>query len=151
MTSSIESAPIPSETPTNTPTRGELILVSLVGASAVGIGAFGAHGLPDFLESSGVDAETMARRLEQFETGVKYHLTHAVVLLALTLSSLPRTRFFNVVRWLMLAGVIFFSGSLYVLVATNTPVLGAITPIGGVCWILAWLLIVGLRASSTRH
>ncbi|MFG0263825.1 MAG: DUF423 domain-containing protein, partial [Rhodopirellula sp. JB055] len=122
--------------------RVGMIVAGLAGASAVGIGAFGAHGLPDFLERSGLDPETIARRVEQFDTGARYHLAHAIVLLALAVAPLRPTKWLRTIRILMIAGLVFFSGSLYLLVLTNTPVMGAITPIGGLCWIVGWLMFV---------
>jgi uncharacterized membrane protein YgdD (TMEM256/DUF423 family) len=106
------------------------------------VGAFGAHGLDSFLENQGRSPEWVAKRLDQFDVGVRYHLIHALALLAL--AALPRgsvaTR-----QWtcrLFLLGLLLFSGSLYALVLSNTPMLGAITPIGGLCWIFAWLMLV---------
>ncbi|WDQ18612.1 DUF423 domain-containing protein [Rhodopirellula sp. P2] len=140
----------PSEVHTDpvAPSRWNMVLAGLAGASAVGIGAFGAHGLPNFLEQSGMDPETIARRVAQFDTGARYHLAHAIVLLALAVAPLRSTKWLRTIRALMVAGLIFFSGSLYLLVLTNTPVLGAITPIGGVCWMVGWLMFVGCRDSS---
>ncbi|PHQ36102.1 DUF423 domain-containing protein [Rhodopirellula bahusiensis] len=131
--------------------RTGMIVAGLAGASAVGIGAFGAHGLPGFLEQSGLDPDTIARRVEQFETGARYHLAHAIVLLALAIAPLRWSGWLRAIRALMVAGLVFFSGSLYLLVLTNTPVMGAITPIGGVCWIVGWLMFVGCRDSSTSR
>lgn len=128
--------------------RTPLIITAVIGALAVLIGAFGAHGLPDWLAEISVDANTVPRRVAQFETGARYHLVHAAVLLALiALPVQPSAAW----RWsfrLFVAGIVFFSGSLYVLVLTDTPWLGAITPIGGVCWIIAWVLIAFLQPSS---
>ena len=121
--------------------RALIVLAAITGALAVSIGAFGAHGLDGYLEGRGLDAELIAGRLAQFDTGARYHLVHAVALLALI--PLVRTggKPVAVAAWLFAAGTVFFSGSLYVLVLTNTPWLGAITPIGGVLWIAAWLLL----------
>lgn len=128
--------------------RTPLIVTAVTGALAVLIGAFGAHGLPDWLAGNGVNVETVPRRLAQFETGARYHLAHAIVLLAMiALPVQPCAAW----RWsfrLFIAGIVFFSGSLYALVLTNTPWLGAITPIGGVCWIAAWILLAFLQPSS---
>ena len=123
------------------PSRGYLIAAAIAGASAIMIGAFGAHGLQSYLPETGLDAETVERRLNQFETGARYHLAHAIVMLVLAVSSLTPTRVFQVAFALMIAGIVLFSGSLYVLVLTNTPALGAITPLGGTSWIVAWCLI----------
>lgn len=132
-------------------TRTPLIVAAIVGALAVLIGAFGAHGLPDWLARIGVNAETVPRRVAQFETGARYHLAHAIVLLAMIALPVQASAAW---RWsfrLFIAGIVFFSGSLYVLVLTNTPWLGAITPIGGVCWIVAWILLAFLRPSSRNN
>lgn len=122
--------------------RGVLKIAAVAGALAVLIGAFGAHGLPGWLESAGVDAETLPRRLAQFDTGARYHLAHAIGLLALAALPVAPTRVWKWCVGLFTAGIILFSGSLYFLVLTNTPWLGAITPIGGVCWVVAWLLLL---------
>ncbi len=128
--------------------RTPLVIASIAGALAVLIGAFGAHGLPDHLVGLGVDAETLARRLDQFDVGARYHLAHAIVLLALVALPVPHSRVRTWSFVLFVAGIVFFSGSLYVLVLTNTAWLGAITPIGGVCWIIAWSLLAFLRTGE---
>lgn len=128
--------------------RTPLILTAVLGALAVLIGAFGAHGLPDWLAEIGVDADRLARRVAQFETGARYHLAHAIVLLGMIALPVKRGAPWRWSFGLFAAGIVFFSGSLYVLVLTDTPWLGAITPIGGVCWIIAWILIAFLQPSS---
>ena len=104
-------------------------------AVAVGLGAFGAHGLKDRLD---------AYSLGIWEKAVFYHFFHAMGVLVVSI--LPRTGNFSVsaasnVCWLLIAGVLVFSGSLYTLALTGVRSLGAITPIGGVCFIAAWLLL----------
>ncbi len=131
--------------------RSMLAWTGVVGALGVLIGAFGAHGMPDHLAARGLEADLIVRRLGQFDVGVRYHLVHAVAMLAVvSLRELsPRVR-----RWvfgLMVSGVILFSGSLYVLVATNTPWLGAITPLGGVSWIAAWVVLASAGFWSARE
>ena len=105
------------------------------------LGAFGAHGLRERLTPE---------MLVVFETGVRYHLIHGLGLLAIAwaASRWPDT-YVNIAGYLFVAGVLIFSGSLYVLAITGIRWLGAITPIGGVCLIIGWgLLAVGvLRAS----
>lgn len=125
--------------------RWLLIMAGIAGASAVTLGAFGAHGLDGFLESKGMDSELVARRLAQFDTGARYHLVHAVALLALVPLLDRSPKLIGVSAAMFFAGILFFSGSLYVLVVTNTPWLGAITPIGGVLWIVAWVLLAFAR------
>ncbi|TWU38754.1 hypothetical protein Q31b_38320 [Novipirellula aureliae] len=125
--------------------RKILVLAAVCGALGVLIGAFGAHGLPNLLADRGLPEATVLKRLDQFDVGARYHLIHAVVLLALAAlpigSHVLRTR----IAWMFVAGILFFSGSLYLLVLTNQPKFGAITPIGGATWIAAWLLLVRLR------
>jgi uncharacterized membrane protein YgdD (TMEM256/DUF423 family) len=101
---------------------------------SVAIGAFGAHMLK---ESIGADA------IAVYETGVQYHMIHAIGLLiiGLTAGQLgPSTK----LKWaarLLFIGIIIFSGSLYVLSISGIKILGAITPIGGVAFIVGWLLL----------
>ncbi|WP_182869467.1 DUF423 domain-containing protein [Rhodopirellula sp. JC639] len=125
----------------NPPDRFLLVAAAITGATGVALGAFAAHGLDGFLQSQGLEPDLIAKRVDQFETGSRYHLVHAVVLLAL--SGLPSHGGSMVRRvgGLFLAGIALFSGSLYVLVLTGTPWLGAITPLGGVAWIIAWVLL----------
>jgi uncharacterized membrane protein YgdD (TMEM256/DUF423 family) len=103
-------------------------------ALAVALGAFGAHGL-----RSRLDAYSMSL----WEKAVFYHFIHSLGLLIV--SVLPKTGTpmpgVNAVGWLLLAGVAIFSGSLYLLAVTGIRTLGAITPIGGLSFIAAWLLL----------
>jgi uncharacterized membrane protein YgdD (TMEM256/DUF423 family) len=106
---------------------------ALLGFLAISLGASGAHGpVHEKLKAAG--------ELEHWETAVQYHLPHAVVLLLLTLfaSSKPAMLW----AWRMiLAGVLLFSGSLYLLAYTGTKWLGAITPLGGLSLMAGWTLI----------
>jgi uncharacterized membrane protein YgdD (TMEM256/DUF423 family) len=113
-----------------------LKVAAVLGASGVGIGAFGAHAMKAYLVEIG--------RADTFETAVRYHLVHSVVLLVLGIwDNLSQTS--N--SWISRAGVAFsvgiliFSGSLYVLCLTNTPWWGAVTPLGGVAFMAGWLMI----------
>jgi uncharacterized membrane protein YgdD (TMEM256/DUF423 family) len=106
-----------------------LRIAALVGFLAVALGAFGAHGLRATLEVTG--------RTANWETAAHYHLVHAVVLLALALRT-------TVARWpftLFVVGIMIFSGSLYALALTNVKILGAVTPIGGLCLLGGWLAL----------
>ncbi|CRK82581.1 DUF423 domain-containing protein [Neobacillus massiliamazoniensis] len=102
---------------------------------AVALGAFGAHGLANKLEP---------KYLEIWKTGVNYQMFHALGMLAVAtiLGQYAACSIFRWSGWLMLIGVILFSGSLYVLSLTKISIIGAITPIGGVCFLAAWLLLV---------
>ena len=105
------------------------------GALAVIIGAFGAHGLQDFL--------TQNNRLETYETAVKYQFYHTAFLLFLGLymSQVNNHDYLNLAVWATIFGIIVFSGSLYALCATNIKILGAITPIGGLGFIVGWVAL----------
>ncbi|MGK7369285.1 MAG: DUF423 domain-containing protein [Candidatus Halalkalibacterium sp. M3_1C_030] len=101
---------------------------------AVMLGAFGAHALKNRLS---------AEMLEIFQTGVQYHFYHALGLLAVGIIAyhLPDSTLLRWSGWLMLAGIIIFSGSLYLLSTSGITWLGAITPIGGTSFIAAWILL----------
>lgn len=120
------------------------VIAGIAGFLAVAIGAFGAHGLPDYLGSlPDATPEKVAKRIDQFDVGARYHLAHAVALLALAVwlaSGLSgrAARSIRLAATMLLVGIVLFSGSLYVLVLTDTPVWGAVTPIGGVVWLAAW-------------
>lgn len=119
-----------------------LLLGSLAMMIAVGLGAFGAHGLKDKLATD---------MLAVYRTAVEYHFYHALGLLALGLiaAHLPESALVKWSGWLMAAGIVLFSGSLYLLALTGLRWLGAITPLGGAAWIIAWALLAAaiLRAS----
>lgn len=103
---------------------------------AVAIGAFGAHGLKDSLTDY---------QLDIFRTGVQYHMMHAlgIILIGALMdhSHHSSTNRHRLAALIMLVGIILFSGSLYTLSITGIRWLGMITPIGGVCFLAAWLLL----------
>ena len=111
---------------------------ALFGLRGVMIGAFGARGLKPLLT---------ADQLAIYHTGVDYQFVHALALLLLgTLAHHQSPKAWQVAAILFIAGVFIFSGSLYLLVLTDTAWLGAITPIGGVSFIAGWAaLLWGLR------
>ncbi len=103
------------------------------GAIGVAVGAFGAHAL-----RGRVDPQQLA----VFETGVRYHLVHALALLATGWAAARWPGAWAVAAgWLFLAGIVLFSGSLYVLVLTGARWLGAITPVGGLAFIAGWICL----------
>ncbi|PAU85930.1 hypothetical protein CK507_17400 [Pseudomonas sp. WN033] len=111
-----------------------LLLASLSGFTGVALGAFAAHGLRSRLPDN---------LLAAFQTGVQYQLWHTAALIgiALLLLRFPDSGLFKVAGGLFVAGIVLFSGSLYVLALSGLGKLGIITPFGGVCFLLAWLLL----------
>ena len=109
-------------------------LAALFGALAVALGAFGAHALESRL------SEAM---LATFETGVRYNFYHALALVAVVVAvnRWPNSSLPTVAGWLFVAGIVIFSGSLYILALSGVRWLGAITPIGGVAFIAGWLCL----------
>jgi uncharacterized membrane protein YgdD (TMEM256/DUF423 family) len=108
-------------------------LGAISGALAVALGAFAAHGL-----RSRVSADALAA----FETGARYHMYHALALLAVAwaVGRWP-SAWTAAAGWLFVAGTVLFSGSLYLLAVTGVRALGAITPFGGLAFILGWLAL----------
>jgi uncharacterized membrane protein YgdD (TMEM256/DUF423 family) len=106
---------------------------SVLAGLGVVFGAFGAHALK---------ASLTPMMLTTFETGVRYQMYHGLALLALAwaISRWPERRL-ALVAWLLLAGTVVFSGSLYLLVLTSIRPLGAVTPVGGVILIAGWALV----------
>lgn len=127
------------------------VIAGVLGGLGVLLGAGVAHGLAGWLAEQGVDAETIPRRLAQADTAIRYHLIHSVVLLVLfgLRDSLGR-RSVVAAAALMTAGILLFSGSLYFLVLLDEPRFGAITPLGGMAWIVGWLLIAVAGYRSRR-
>jgi uncharacterized membrane protein YgdD (TMEM256/DUF423 family) len=114
--------------------RTFLLAGALAGLVGVGFGAFGAHGLRGRLS---------AEMLAVFETGVRYQMYHALALMAVAaLSDRLGGRLLWAAGWLFVAGIVLFSGSLYLLAVTGVTVLGAITPLGGVAFLAGWACLV---------
>jgi len=110
--------------------RNFLLLGAVAGFLGVALGAFGAHGLRGRLSPE---------MLAVFETGVRYHMYHA---LALVLVSLVMNRMsgwlLQTAGWSFVAGIVLFSGSLYALAIGGVTALGAVTPIGGLAFLIGW-------------
>jgi uncharacterized membrane protein YgdD (TMEM256/DUF423 family) len=104
----------------------------------IGIGAFGAHTVKNTISPAS---------LAIYQTGVQYHLIHAV---ALVLVGTSDTKISPWVGRLFTAGICIFSGSLYALALTGIKWLGAITPIGGVCFLAGWALLAYSHAKSSH-
>ncbi|RHX87797.1 DUF423 domain-containing protein [Leptospira stimsonii] len=120
-----------------------LILSSISGFLAVAIGAFGAHALKPYLTPE---------MIVIYETGNKYHLIHSIPPLILAITGyVQSSRFALISSILYLAGIFIFSGSLYLLAITGIRVLGAITPIGGISFLLAWAFLGWSALSQKNH
>jgi uncharacterized membrane protein YgdD (TMEM256/DUF423 family) len=119
-----------------------LALGALCAFVGVGMGAFGAHALK---------ASLSPESLAVYQTGVAYQMWHSLGLIAIALvqQSIPDSKRIAIAGWLMFLGILLFSGSLYLLVLLDMPKFGMITPIGGVCFLIAWLLLC-LSASTKK-
>ena len=116
-----------------------LVIVALLGASGVGIGAYAAHGLQTSLAEQGVAPELMTKRIAQAETGVRYHMFHTLAMLVLVVTGyVQRSRAALVSFWLMLLGIGLFCGILYsIAIAGST--LHWLVPFGGLSFMIAWV------------
>ena len=117
------------------------VLGAIFGFLGVAAGAFGAHALRDRLS---------ADLLQVFETGARYQLIHALALVGVALA---RARFAGralaIAGWMFAAGIVLFSGSLYALALTGFRAWGAVTPLGGLCFLAGWgSLAVALRGPT---
>ena len=125
-------------------TRFFLLAAGLFGAVGVAAGAYASHGLARLVDE--------VKLIEYFELAALYQLVHAVALLGLALAASYRTLHLGAVvaGLLFSAGVVLFSGSLYLRVLTGLPDWGALTPLGGSAFILGWLVIAatGVRAAQ---
>ena len=114
--------------------RTFFIIASLLGSLSVALGAFGAHALRGRIEES---------LLANYQTGVSYMFYHtlALFIVVCALGRWPASTLPGWAGWLFVAGIVVFSGSLFVMAFTGQRWLGAITPIGGVAFIAGWLLL----------
>jgi len=110
-------------------------LAALVLFIGIGLGAFGAHGLADRLEATG--------RLNNWETATLYHLIHGLALFIIAILPGRALGYY----W-FLAGILLFSGSLYALALTDVTRLGAITPLGGVSFLIGWARWIFHRSTA---
>lgn len=118
-----------------------LIVGSLVLASAVIIGAFGAHALK---------ARLAPDMLQIYQTGVEYHFYHGLGILLIGVIGMQLSHsLIHTAGWVLTLGVLVFSGSLYVLALTGMRWLGAVTPLGGLAFIIGWVLLaIGVYRSA---
>ena len=106
------------------------------GMLSVILGAFGAHGLKGLLPS---------QMLHIFQTGVHYQAIHSLLLLVIVLlhtKIIKKAKLLLYSGWLLIYGIIIFSGSLYALSLTGIGIFGVVTPVGGLCFIAAWFLLM---------
>jgi len=111
-----------------------VVLGGLNALLGVALGAFGAHGLK---------SRVIGALLTVWQTGVQYHLVHALglVLIGILCQLMPEASLIRYAGWTILAGAVLFSGSLYVMVLTDLRMLGMVTPLGGVAFLTGWLLL----------
>ena len=116
------------------PAKLFLLLGALAGMLGVVLGAFGAHALR---------AKLAPDLLAVWNTAVQYHFWHALALVAIGIVAihLPASAPLKWAGWLMVVGILLFSGSLYVLALTGARWLGAVTPFGGTAFIIGWVLL----------
>ena len=114
-----------------------IAVAAFMGAVAIILGAFGAHGLKSVLDEG---------QLTTFETAVRYQMYHALFLLFVGTTGFLSAQAKKIILWLVLVGVLFFSGSIYLLATAsvtgiNTKIIGPITPVGGLLLILGWMVL----------
>jgi len=111
-----------------------LVVGSISAALAVALGAFGAHGLENKLTE---------RFMKIYQTAVQYHIIHSValVLVGILATRVTASPLLNGAGWSLIIGMVLFSGSLYVLSVTGITKLGMITPLGGLAFIVGWILL----------
>jgi uncharacterized membrane protein YgdD (TMEM256/DUF423 family) len=110
-------------------------IAAFFGSSAILLGAFGAHGLRD---------KVTPERLANWNTAASYHLAHALVILALALFAKATGKGITLPATLISVGIVFFSGSIYLLVITGQKWLGPITPLGGLLMTAGWASLISL-------
>ena len=110
-----------------------LVLGSINAVIAILLGAFAAHGLKKHLTE---------QLLSSFHTGVQYHIYHSLGLIAVGLIAVHISNMgIKISGWLMISGIVLFSGSLYVLALSGIRQFGLITPVGGICFVVAWAVL----------
>jgi uncharacterized membrane protein YgdD (TMEM256/DUF423 family) len=117
-----------------------VLLGGISGFLAVAFGAFGAHALR---------ARISADMLEVYKTGVNYHMAHALalILVGILAARTPDNALLRGSGWLFVAGIVLFSGSLYVLAISGVRGFGAVTPLGGLCFLAGWVLFIMAAAA----
>jgi len=112
-----------------------IVYGAVLAALAVVMGAFGAHGMEDYL----AQFENGVRRMDVWKTAAHYHLVHAIGLILVGLTPSGKPKLINIAAWLLVIGIAIFSGLLYIYSYTDIRILGAFVPIGGVSMIAGWI------------
>jgi uncharacterized membrane protein YgdD (TMEM256/DUF423 family) len=126
------------------PARHWLAVGAFLGAIGVALGAYSAHGLDDLLRRQGFVADDLARRMDNFETAVRYQTLHALAIMIVGLALEHRANaWWRFAGWAFLVGVLLFSGLLKVLTFTGPDFrwLGRVVPVGGLAMIVGWLAL----------
>ena len=128
-----------------------IMTACILGAVGVIIGAFGAHTLPDYLTEQGLAEAEVLKHEANLNTGVRYHMYHALALMGIGILQLQLSaRVGTVATWSFLIGLLLFSGGLYVWSVTSLRTAVMIVPVGGVAYIIGWIsLAVSLARSSS--
>ncbi|WP_136604135.1 DUF423 domain-containing protein [Paenibacillus dokdonensis] len=123
--------------------RKFMIIGALMAMLSVAIGAFGAHLLEPIVGESS---------MKVYETGVQYHMVHAlgIIFVAVAAGFWGDSRKLAWAGWLLFAGIILFSGSLYLLAITGIKPLGIITPFGGVAFMIGWICLMAEAISKKK-
>ena len=127
-----------------------LVAAGLLGATAVALGAFHAHGLEDVLEGRGLSGELIERRMDNVESGVRYQMFHALALLGL--AALAQETQSRLLAWIgvgFILGTFLFSGSLYAIVFTGQTWFGMVAPLGGLTMIVSWAALALKKLQPT--
>jgi uncharacterized membrane protein YgdD (TMEM256/DUF423 family) len=111
--------------------KAQALITATLGMLAVILGAFGAHALKGVLSEHYMDV---------WKTAVMYQMFHVLVSLSLILNS--KAQAYTLTVWFFLLGIVLFSGSLFLLAVTGVTWIGAITPIGGICFVIGWARLV---------
>jgi uncharacterized membrane protein YgdD (TMEM256/DUF423 family) len=121
--------------------RNFLLVGAVLGFLGVALGAFGAHGLRTRLSPE---------MLAVFETGVRYQMYHvfALLIVAAAIGHVGQARLLMIAGWSFTAGILIFSGTLYALALTGTTAFGAITPVGGLGFLIGWACLAFFAAAS---
>ncbi|EPH08198.1 hypothetical protein HMPREF9713_03147 [Myroides odoratimimus CCUG 12700] len=126
--------------------RKVIFIAAIIGAIGIMLGAFGAHGLKKVVTEA---------QVATFEIGVRYQMYHALFLLFIGICGIFSDKAKKVVMYLVLFGILFFCGSIYLLtfkdmITIDLRVIGPITPVGGVLFIVAWLY-AGIQAYKSKN